>query len=80
MQKTIYSGEQDELRRLLRETRKRAGMSQSQVALLLGRSQSFVSKYEAGQLRLDLVELRSVCRALNTSLSAFIREFEKRTA
>ncbi|MBN1362680.1 MAG: helix-turn-helix transcriptional regulator [Sedimentisphaerales bacterium] len=79
MQKTIYSGGQDELLRLLRETRKHAGLSQSQVARLLGRSQSFVSKYETGQLRLDLVELRAVCHALNTSLSAFVREFEKRT-
>lgn len=80
MQKTIYSREQDELLKLLREKRKRAGLTQAQVARTLGRSQSFVSKYEAGQLRLDLVELRSVCHALSTSLPAFIREFEKRTA
>lgn len=79
MQKTIYSREQDELLKLLREKRKRANLTQAQVAQRLGRSQSFVSKYEAGQLRLDLVELRAVCHALNTSLSVFIREFEKRT-
>ena len=79
MQKTIYSGAQGELLKLLRETRKRAGLSQSELAQRLGRSQSFVSKYEAGQLRLDLVELRSICHALDTSLLAFTREFEKRT-
>jgi transcriptional regulator with XRE-family HTH domain len=78
MQKTIYSAEQKELLRLLREKRKQAGLSQLEVAQRLGRSQSFVSKYELGELRLDLVELRTLCRALGTSLSALVQEFEKR--
>jgi len=79
VRKSIYSFEQKELLRLLREKRKAAGFSQSEVAKRLGRSQSFVSKYESGELRLDLVELSSVCRALGLSLSSFVRQFERRT-
>jgi DNA-binding transcriptional regulator YiaG len=80
VKKSIYSPEQNELLKLLREKRKRAGMSQTDLAGRLGRSQSFVSKYESGELRLDLVQLSLICRALGTSLSSFVREFEKRTA
>lgn len=78
MRKSIYSAEQTELLRLLREKRKRAGLSQAELARQLGRSQSFISKYESGELRLDLIELRGVCRALGTSLSSFVRQFERR--
>jgi transcriptional regulator with XRE-family HTH domain len=79
VKKSIYSPEQVELLRLLREKRKDAGLSQIELAKRLGRSQSFVSKYESGELRLDLVELNLICRALGISLSSFVRQFEKRT-
>lgn len=79
MRKSIYSPEQSKLLRLLREKRKEAGLSQTELAKRLGRSQSFVSKYESGELRLDLVELGLVCRAVGTSLSSFVRQFERRT-
>jgi transcriptional regulator with XRE-family HTH domain len=79
VKKSIYSPEQAELLRLLREKRKGAGLSQIELATRLGRSQSFVSKYESGELRLDLVELNLICRALGVSLSSFVRQFEKRT-
>jgi transcriptional regulator with XRE-family HTH domain len=79
VKKSIYSAEQVELLKLLREKRKDAGLSQIELAMRLGRSQSFVSKYELGELRLDLVELSLICRALGISLSSFVRQFEKRT-
>jgi len=78
VRKSIYSPEQTELLKLLREKRKEAGLSQTELAQRLGRSQSFVSKYESGELRLDLVELNLICRALGKSLSSLVRQFEKR--
>ncbi len=54
------SPEQDKLLRLLRERRKKAGFSQVELAGRLGRSQSSVSKYESGELRLDLMELEGL--------------------
>lgn len=80
MRKSIYSPEQVELLKLLRDQRAKAGLSQADLAQKLGRSQSFVSKYEAGELRLDLVELNMICRALGKSLLSLVRQFEKRIA
>lgn len=37
---------------------------------------SFVSKYESGERRLDVVELRELCRVLGTSLTAFVRRLD----
>jgi len=49
------------------EARQKIGLTQSEVALRLGRPQSFVSKYESGERRLDVVEFVEVCEALSTS-------------
>jgi transcriptional regulator with XRE-family HTH domain len=78
VEKTIFSPEHRSLVELLRTLRENAGLSQLEVAERLDRPQSFVSKYESGQRRLDLIELRSVCAALGTDLVAFVRLFEKR--
>ena len=78
MRKSIYSAEQIELVKLLREKREKAGLSQVELAKQLGRSQSFISKYESGELRLDLVELWSISQSLGISLTSFVRQFEKR--
>ena len=39
--------------------------------------QSFVSKYESGERRLDLVEMDQVCRAIGIDLGEFVRRFEE---
>ena len=41
------------------------------------RPQSFVSKYEIGERRLDLIELREVCAALGVPLLEFVKQFEE---
>jgi transcriptional regulator with XRE-family HTH domain len=46
------------------EARKKAGSSQAQLAAKLSRPQSFVSKYERGERRLDVIEFRTVAEAL----------------
>ena len=61
---------------LLRAARKEAGMRQMDLADRLGQPQSYVSKYESGERRLDLLELRQICNALGVSLEAFIRRLE----
>ena len=70
----------DVLYPLLREVRKERRLSQAQVAKKLSRPQSFVSKYETGERRLDLVELRDVCEAIGLKLPTFVRRFESRLA
>lgn len=63
---------------LLRETRVRNGLTQQEVARRLGTPQSFVSKYESGERRLDLVELGQVCSALEVSLALIVEDFQRR--
>ena len=55
------------LRRLLLEAREAADLSQAQVADKLGRAQSFVSKYELGDRRLDVIEFLHVCDELKVN-------------
>jgi len=64
MQKTIYSQQYQRLCELLIEARRKAGLTQVEVAERLGRPQSFVAKYEGGERRLDVVEFVAVVRAL----------------
>lgn len=61
------------LRRLV-QARKAAGKTQMEVASRLGRPQSFVSKYERGERRLDVVELIEVTGVLGADPVAFVRD------
>ena len=76
MRKSIHSAEQARLQKLLREVREGAGLRQMELAERLGKPQSFVSKYESGERRLDLIELHQVCRVVGISLVDFVGRFE----
>lgn len=60
---------------LLREVRIEAGLTQAAVAKSISQTQSYVSKYEQGEQRLDLLELEVVCRAIGIPLTEFVRRF-----
>jgi transcriptional regulator with XRE-family HTH domain len=62
--------------RLLRHIRLDASLTQKQLADLLGITQARVSKYEQGERRLDMLELKKVCDAVGVSLMDFARQFE----
>ena len=70
------SSDQRRLRELLRKVRMEAGLRQEDLAKRLKQSQSFVSKYESGERRLDLLELRQICAVVGISLEDFVRKFE----
>lgn len=78
--RTTYLPETTLLKELLRDLRVRAGLRQVDVAKAIGRHQSFVSEYETGQRRLDLVELRAVCTACGTTLRRLVDQYERRLA
>lgn len=58
---------------MLKERRKAVGLSQSALAERLGRVQTFVSKYERGERRLDVVEFLDVANALSLDACRVIR-------
>ncbi len=70
----LNSPEYQLLRRLLVEGRERAGLTQAQVAAELGRAQSFVSKYEGGERRLDVIEFLHVCTTIHVDPFDVIRK------
>jgi transcriptional regulator with XRE-family HTH domain len=63
---------------MLREARVAANLSQVDLAKKIGETQSYVSKCERGERRLDVIQLRKVCEALDTTLMGFVAEFETR--
>ncbi|MHB1358145.1 MAG: helix-turn-helix domain-containing protein [Rhodocyclaceae bacterium] len=66
------------LRSLLVEERERNALTQVEIAARLGKPQSYVSKYERGERRLDMVECLDVARAIGidpvTTLQKLIRK------
>lgn len=65
------------LQHLLRLVRKEAALSQKELADRLNKPQSYVSKYESGERRLDILELRQICAALGISLPHFAQRLEE---
>jgi len=74
VEKSIYSAEYQQLCTLLRQLRRAEGLTQVDVAERLNVPQSFVSKYESGERRLDVVELRHVAEAIGTTLDKVVSE------
>ena len=69
-----YQAAYHRFRMKLRQARLEAKLTQGQVAQQLGRPQSFVSKMEAGERRVDFVELQILARLFDKQFSFFIDE------
>ena len=75
MLKSLHIDQNQVLLLMLRRRRHRLRLTQSQLAELLGREQSIVSKIERGERRLDVIELKTWLRALGVDFLEFMREF-----
>ena len=62
------------------DARHAAGLTQVQLAKKLGRPQSFISKVEQGERRLDVIEFLEVARALKTDPRRLLAEIDRRYA
>lgn len=74
--KSIHNSHYQSLLTLLLEARSTAGMTQKELATLLGRPQSFVSKTENGERRLDVIEFMALCRGLGADPYEMLRRLE----
>lgn len=72
MPKTLRSSRQVRLIDLLVEQRKRAGLSQAQLAERLGRYQSVVSSLESGGRRVDVIELLDIAEIIGLDVHALM--------
>jgi transcriptional regulator with XRE-family HTH domain len=76
MEKSLYSEGYSLFLRQLRASRKQAGVTQVELAKRLDETQSFISKCERGERRIDVVELRAFCHVLGISFSDFTRRLD----
>lgn len=77
MKKRIYIAQRGRLVSLLREMRIEAGLTQVDLAAQIEKDQAYVSRYESGQRRLDVLEVREICQVVGVTLEAFVRRLEK---
>ena len=76
--KSIHSETYQRLLALLIVHRKQACITQQQLSKALSRPQSFVSKYERGERRLDVIEFLEVCRHLDADAVQILKIVELR--
>lgn len=77
MKKRVYIAQRSLMTALLREVRVEAGLTQVELAARIEKDQAYVSRYESGQRRLDVLEVREICQAAGITLEGFVRRLEK---
>ena len=77
---SLHSFKHEIFRNLLIEARKNAQLTQVQLAEKLNIAQSFVSKYERGERRLDFTEFIEISELLGIDSSLFIISYKNKIA
>ncbi len=73
MSKGIYSKEHLYLVEQFKKARIEAGLGQADVAKKLGKTQSYISKIESGQRRIDVIQLKEFAKIYKKKLEYFIK-------
>ncbi len=76
MEKSIHTQEYAVFARRLREARLTAGVKQIELAARIGKTHSYVSRIETREIRVDIIELRQICAALQIPFKQFIDSLE----
>ncbi len=74
MTKTIYSKDHKFLVEQLKKARIEAGLDQKKAAELLKKTQSYISKVESGQRRIDIIQLKEFARIYKKAVDFFIKK------
>lgn len=72
MPKSVYTKEYHEIIKKLKQARFDAGLKQTDVARKLKKPQSYVSKIECGERRLDVTELKEFAIIYKKNINFFI--------
>ena len=70
--RSLHSAEYHAFLQRLQQARNEAGLTQEQVAARLGRPQSYVSKSESGERRVDIIELARFAEIYGKPLEFFL--------
>jgi transcriptional regulator with XRE-family HTH domain len=76
VKKALYERNYAAVTDLLKEERRKAGLTQAKLAKKLRRPQSYVSKYERGDRRLDVIEFLEIARAIKFDPSEFLQRLD----
>lgn len=72
MTKSVFTARYRCFLKALIKARKQANITQTELAKMLDKPQSYVSKYEHGERRLDLIETLDILEALNIKPADFL--------
>lgn len=72
MNKTIYSKEHKQIVEQLKKARQGSNLSQKEVAKMLGKTQSYISKIESGQRKIDIIQLKEFAKIYKKDLNYFL--------
>ena len=72
MSKSVYTKDYKEIIERLKTARIEAGLAQQEVADKLGKPQSYISKIESGERRLDVAELKKLSEVYKKPVSYFV--------
>ena len=75
MTNKLWEERRSNLRALLKSYRLKQGFTQEQVSIALNKPQSYVSKYESGERKLDFVEVIEVIEALNITPNELLFDY-----
>ncbi|MBM3130226.1 MAG: helix-turn-helix transcriptional regulator [Chloroflexi bacterium] len=78
MPKSIHQEDYAFFLRHLRAIREQSGLTQEQVADEMGVTQTFISKCERGERRMDLLEVRKYCRTMRVPFGKFVADLERK--
>jgi transcriptional regulator with XRE-family HTH domain len=74
---TIVTKRHQRLVEILLDARKQAGIRQAELARRVGKTQTFVARFEAGQRRIDTIELLALCRIIGLDPVKVVRKLLK---
>lgn len=77
MAKTLHSKRQEALVTAIAQQRRAKGLSQAQVAKVLGRHQPFIANIESGERRVDLLELLAIANIIGLDVHALIDQLQQ---
>ncbi|HAX98494.1 MAG TPA: hypothetical protein DCY12_06325 [Candidatus Atribacteria bacterium] len=73
MPKAIYSKDHKYIVEQLKKARQEAGLEQEQIAKKLGKTQSYISKIESGQRRIDVIALKEFAKIYKKDTNFFLK-------
>jgi transcriptional regulator with XRE-family HTH domain len=76
MPSQLHSHHYQIFRSMLVAAREEAGLTQVNIAERLGKPQSFVSKYERGERRLDFTEFVELADLLEIDIADFVNRYQ----